>query len=228
MEAHKKFSSEPFNNQNDEFSNNHHRNVYNDNNYSREQQGLRNFDNNYSRPLTNFNQSRGPQLMKNTDNEYHRPNSKFSIKKQEYRNNNQNYPRDMQTNKEDDYDYYKPQNNMRGMNQGFSRGAPSFSNDINDEYSNEPTIDKNKGNYRPPSKGSYESSRGNFGNNNKTNMEWDNDYSKNEGSQHSETIIPPLVTKQPYLEAPPIDPVKIFDYRHLSTLKVIPGNLNFI
>lgn len=219
MEAHKKFSSEPFDGQNEEFSNNQHKNVYNENHYSRGQ-GSRNFNNDYSRPFNNFNQLRGPQISKNTDNDYLRPNSQFS------RTNNQSYQRNMQTNKEDDYDYFKPQNNLKNVNQRFPKETLPHSDNIDNEYINEPTTDKNnfvphKGKYGHPLKGNYESSRSNF-NNNK------NDYSKNEGSQHSESIVPPLIAKQPYLEAPPIDPVKIFDYRHLPTLKVIPGNFNFV
>lgn len=223
MEAHKKFSSEPFDDQNDEdqFSDNQHRNMYNENHYSRGQD-TRNFNNDYSRPL---NQSRGSQMMRNTDNEYPRSNSQFS-------RNVSSYSREMQTFKNNESDYYKPQNNIKNIDQGFPRGAP-FSKDIDDDYSNEPDIDRNFGpqkrNYEPPSRGNYGTSRGKFGNANRTNNEWDKGYTKNERPQQpiKDIIIPPpvtIITKPPY-EAPPIDPVKIFDYRHLPTLKVIPGNV---
>lgn len=224
MEAHKKFSSEPFDDQNneDQFSNNQHRIMYNENNYSRGQQGARNFNDNYSRPL---NQSKGSQIMRNSDNDYPRSNSQFS------RNVGQNYPRDIQTFSNDEDSYYKPQNNIRNMDQSFNREA-SFSKNIDEDYSNKHDIDGNnfasqKRNYGS-SRGNYGTSKGKFGNNtNRSNNEWDNDYNKNERLQQPvKDIIPPpvTITKPPY-KASPIDPVKIFDYRHLPTLKVIPGNV---
>lgn len=229
MEAHKKFSSEPYDDHNvDQFSsNNQNRNVYNENNhYSRGQQGPRNFNNDYSRP---FNQQRGgggPQMMRNTDNDYHRSNNQFS------RNIGQNYPRELQTLKNNDCNYNKPQNNMRNTDMGFNRGA-SFTKDADNDYYNEPDVEKNnftqqKSNYGPPSRGNFES-RSNFGNNMKKNNDWvrDRDYTKNKGPSQQpvkDTVIPPPLIPKP-LEALPIDPVKIIDYRHLSTLKIIPGNL---
>lgn len=317
MEAHKKFSSEPFDSQNDEdeqFSNKQHRNMYNENNYSRELSGARHFNDDYLRPLS---QSRESQIMRNTDNKYVRPNSQFS------RNINQGYSQEMPTLKTNEDDFFKSQKNIRNTDKRFSIGTP-LSNDNDEDYTNAPIIDKNnfvspKSNYelnkggpplrenyesprdRPPSIGNYESSRGgrppsrenyvssrgelssrgnydsfrgrpsargnydsfrggppsrenhnssrggplsrgnynsfrdgppsrgNFGNNtSKANMEWewDENYTKNE-----EPIGDPIVslpaTKQLYEEAPPIDPVKIFDYRHLPRLKVIPGNVKF-
>lgn len=229
MEAHKKFSSEPFDDQNDEdkFSNSiQHRNVYNENNYSRGQQGARNFDDDHSRPL---NQSRGSRIMRNSDNEYLKNNSQFSRN-----NNNQSYPCDFQAPKNNENDYYKPPNN-KCVDQGFSREAP-FSKDFDEDYTNKP-FDKNnyasqKGNYGPPSRGNYESPRGNFGNYmDRPNMEWDKNYTKNEELQQPiQNIIdhPPQVIKKSFEEVIPIDPVKIFDYRHLTTLKVIPGNISHI
>ncbi|XP_060860603.1 probable cyclin-dependent serine/threonine-protein kinase DDB_G0292550 isoform X2 [Metopolophium dirhodum] len=326
MEAHKKFSSEPFDNQNDEdeqFSNKQHRNMYNENHYSRELSGARHINDDYLRPLS---QSRESQIMRNTDNKYVRPNSQFS------RNINQGYSQEMLTLKNNKDDFFKYQKNIRNMDKRFSMGTPLL-NDNDEEFSNEPIIDKNnfvsqKSNYelnksgqpsrenyessrdRPPSIGNYESSRdrppsvgnnessrggrppsrenyvssggdlssrgnydsfrgrlssrgnydsfrggppsrenhnssregplsrgnynsfrdgppsrGNFGNNtSKASMEWewDDNYTKNE-----EPIEDPIVsiptTKQLYEEAQPIDPVKIFDYRHLPRLKVIPG-----
>lgn len=226
MEAHKKFSSEPFDDQNDEdqFLDNQHRNIYNENHYSRGQQGTRNFNDDYSRPL---NQSRGSQIIRNTDNEYPRSNSQFS-------RNVQSYSREMQTFKNNEGGYYKPQNNIKNMDQGFPSRAP-FSKNIDNDYSNEFDIDRNfdtqKRNYEPSSRGNYGTSREKFGNVNRINNKWDKDYTKNERPQQpiKDIIIPPpvsIITKPPY-EAPPIDPVKIFDYRHLPTLKVIPGNVTF-
>lgn len=223
MEAHKKFSSEPYDQNNeDKFSNNiQHRNVYNENNYSRGQQSARNFNDDYSRP---FNQSRGSQFMKNSDNEYLRNNSQFS------RNNNQSYPRELSTSKINENDYYKPPNN-KCLDQGFPREAP-FSKDIDKDCSNKSTFNKNyapqKGNYGPPPpRGNYELPRGNFNNyTDRTNMEWDKNYTKNEELQHPiQNIIDPQVIKKSFDEVLPIDPVKIFDYRHLPSLKVIPGNI---
>jgi len=230
MEAHKKFSSEPFD-QNDEvqFSNNsQHRSKFNENNhYSRGQQGARNFNDDYSRPL---NQSRGGGLpmMRNADNDFYRPNNQFS------RNVSKNYPCEMKTLKINDC-YYKPQNNMRNMDQGFNR-APPFTKDNDNDYINEDNDDKNnfatpKGNYGPPSRGNFEF-KSSFGNNtDNKNKDWDSDYTKNERPSQQpvkDVVVPPPLISKPY-EAPPIDPVKIFDYRHLSTLKVIPGNvLHFI
>lgn len=229
MEAHKKFSSEPYDDENgeDQFSNKQHRNVFNENHYStRGKQGVRNFNDDYSRP---FNQARGFQMMRNTDNEYHRPTSQFS------RNVNQSYPRDMNTFKNNEDDYYQFHNNVRNTDQEFPRVGP-LSKDMDKEYSNDPVSNKNnfvsqKGNYGQSARGNYEPSRSNFNSNmNKTNMDWDNEYVKNEGLQQpvNDIIIPPLVPKKPYEEAPPIDPVKIFDYRHLPTLKVIPGNIHLL
>lgn len=230
MEAHKKFSSEPYDDENGEDQFSKHRNVFNENHFTtRGQQGVRNFnefDDEYSRPS---NQERGFHMMRNTDNEYHRPTSQFS------RNINQSYPREMQSLKNNDNDYYKSQNNMRNMDQGFPRVAPHSKN-IDKDYSNESANNINnfvsqKGNYGQSSRGNYESPKGNFGSNmNRTNMEWEDDYNKKEGLQQpvKDAIIPPLVPKKPYEEAPPIDPVKIFDYRHLPSLKVIPGNVHFI
>lgn len=227
MEAHKKFSSEPFDDQNDDdqFSNQQQRNSYYDNNnYSRGQQGPTRNYNDYPRPL---NQSRGSQMPRNMDIEYPRINSQFS------RNINQNYSCDLQTPTSKDDDYYKPTNNIRSMDQGFPRRVPNL-REVNDEYVNEPIVDKNtfvspKGNYGPPStRGSFEPSRGNFGNNmNKTSMKWDNkDYLQNEPPQQpvKDIVIPPPA-KPPTIDCTPIDPIKIFDYRHLSALKVIPGNI---
>jgi len=344
MEAHKKFSSEPFDNQNDEdeqSSNKQHRNIFNENHYSREVSGARHINDDYLRPLS---QSRESQIMRNTDNKYVRPNSHFS------RNITQGYSQEMLTLKNNEDDFFKSQNNIRNTDKRFSMGTPLL-NDNDEEFSNEPIIDKNnfvsqKSNYelnksgpssrenyessrdRPPSIGSYESSRdrppsignyessrdrppsignyessrggrppsrenyissrgelssrgnynsfrgrpssrgnydsfrggplsrenqnssrggplsrgnynsfrdgppsrGNFGNNtSKTSMdwEWDDNYTKNE-----EPIEDPIVsiptTKQLYEEAQPIDPVKIFDYRHLPRLKIIPGNDEFV
>lgn len=303
MEAHKKFSSEPFVDQNDEheqFSNKQHRNMYNENHYSRELSGPRHFNDDYSRPLS---QSRESQISRNTDNKYDRPNSQFS------RNFNQGYPQEMLTLKNNEDDFFESQKNIRNTDKRFTMGT-QLSNDNDEEYSNEPIIDKNnfvsqrmnyelnksgppsRENYessrdRPPSIGNYESfrgepssrgnydsfrgrsssrgnfdsfrggppsremhnssrggpfsrgnynsfrdgppSRGNFGKNtNKANMEWewDENYTKNE-----EPIVDPMISlptkKQLYEEAQPIDPVKIFDYRHLPRLKVIPGNVKF-
>jgi len=218
MEAHKKFSSEPSDDQTeDQFSNNNqHKNMFNENNhYSRGEQGTRKFNDDYLKPL---NQLRGSQNMKNTNNDYQRSNNQFS------RNVGQNYPREIQTLKNNNDDYYKPQTNIRNIDQGFNKGA-SFVKDADNNYFNEHDVNKTnfipqKGNYGP-------SSRGNFGNNiNRKNKDWDKNYTKNEGSSLQpikDTIVPPLNCK-PY-EAPPIDPVKIFDYRHLSSLKVIPGNM---
>lgn len=240
MEAHKKFSSEPFDDQNDEdkFSDNlHQRNVYNENSYSRGQQGTRNFNDDYSRGqqgTRNFNddyarplnQSRGPQTMRNSDNEYLRSNSQFS------RNNHQNYPRDLHTSKNNENDYYKPQNNTF-LDKGFPREA-EFSKDIDQDYSNKPIFDKNnyasqKGNYGSTSRGNYESPKGNFSNYgmDRTNMEWDNNYTKNEELHEpiQHTVDQPQVIKKSFDEVVPIDPIKIFDYRHLPTLKVIPGKI---
>ncbi|XP_025203854.1 YLP motif-containing protein 1-like isoform X2 [Melanaphis sacchari] len=175
MEAHKKFSSEPFDDQNDEdgqFSNKQHRHMYNENHYSREQSEARHFNDDYLRPLS---QSRESLIMRNTENKYVRPNSQFS------RNINQNYSQEMSTLKKNEDDYFKFQNNIRNTDQRFSMGTP-LSNDNVEEYSNEPNIDKNnfisqKGNYeltksgpfsrenyesskdRPPLIGNYESSR---------------------------------------------------------------------
>lgn len=258
MEAHNKFCSEPFDDQNNDnqFSNTQRRNVFNENNYSRGQHDGRNFNNDYVGPS---NQTRGSQMMRNTENDYSRPNSQIS-------RNNQNYSHDVQTLKNTEDNYYKHQNNVRNMDQRFPKEA-SLSNDhIDEEYSNEHIIDANnliskrgdygpssrgnfkssRGNYEPfrgnygPSRGNYGSSRGNggnrdsfksnFGNNNtnKTNMDWDENYKEDEEPRQppEETIDLPPVIKRPY-EAPPIDPIKIFDYRHLPTLKVIPGNLTF-
>jgi len=317
MEAHKKFSSEPFVDQNDEheqFSNKQNRNMYNENHYSRELSGPRHFNDDYSRPLSQLRES---QISRNTDNKYVQPNSQFS------RNINQGYPQEMLTLKNNEDDFFKSQNNIRNTDKRFSMET-TLSNDNDEEYSNEPIIDKNnfvsqrmnyelnksgppsRENYessrdRPPSIGNYESSRGggplsrknyesfrgetssrgnydsfrgrsssrgnfdsfrggppsreihnssrgrplsrenynsfrdgppsrgNFGNNtNKANMEWewDENYMKNE-----ELIEDPMISlptkKQVYEEAQPIDPVKIFDYRHLPRLKVIPGNVKF-
>lgn len=264
MEAHKKFSSEPFDDHNndEQFSNTQHRNVYNEN-YSRGQHDVRNFNNNYPGPL---NQTRGSQMMRNTENDYLRPNSQIS-------RNNQNYSHDMQTLKNTDENYYKPQNNIRNVDQRFPNEASLSNNNIDEEYSNEHIIDKNnlvskRGDYGPPSRGNFKSSRGNyesfrgnyessrgnygpsrgnygssrgnggnrdsfrnnFGNNNtnKTNMDWNEDYKEDEEPRQPPEEIIDLapVVKRPY-EAPPIDPIKIFDYRHLPTLKVIPGNVTF-
>uniref|UniRef100_A0A2S2PV52 YLP motif-containing protein 1 n=1 Tax=Sipha flava TaxID=143950 RepID=A0A2S2PV52_9HEMI len=223
MEAHKKFSSEHFDDQNDDkFSNNiQHRNVYNENKYSRGQQGARNFNDDY---LRSFNQSRGSQFMRNSDSEYLRNNSQFS------RNNNQSYPRELPTSKINENNYYKPPNN-KCMDQGFPREAP-FSKDIDKDYSNKSTFNKNnyasqKGNYGPsPLRGNYDLPRGNFGNyTDRTNMEWDKNYTKNEELQQpiQNIIDQPQVIKKSFEEVLPIDPVKIFDYRHLPSLKVIPG-----
>jgi len=313
MEAHKKFSSEPFDDQNDEdeqISNKQHRNMYNENHYSREQLETRHFNDDYLGPLS---QSRESQIMRNTENKFGRQNSQFS------RNINQIYSQEMSPLKNNEDDYYKSQNNLRNTDQRFSMETP-LSNDNVEEYSNE-LFDKNnfisqKGNYerenyetskdRPPSVGNYESSRGglssrgnyelrgglssrsnyessrceifsrgnfdsfrgrpssrgnydsfrggppsrgissrgvpfsrghfnsfrdgppsrgNFGNNtNKSNIEWDKNYTKSE-EPIKDLIVPLTTSKQLYEEAQPIDPVKIFDYRHLPTLKVIPGNV---
>lgn len=228
MEAHKKFSSEPFDDQNDEdqFSNNKHGNSYYDkNNYSRGQQGpAKNYNDDY--PRSSLNQPRGSQLPRNMDIEYPRPNSQFT------KNINEKYPHDLQTTKNKNDDYFKPANNIRTMDSGFSRKAPTLIGEDNG-YRSEPVVDKNKfvspkGNYRPPTRGNYEPSRGNFGNNtNKTSMEWDKkEYNENEVSQQPvKDIVVPSPGKQPATDSSPIDPVKIFDYRHLSALKVIPGNI---
>jgi len=244
MEAHKKFSSEPFEEQNVEgqFSNNKsHRNMYNENSYSRGRGGRKKFNNDYSRPM---NHSRGSQMIRNTDNKFFRPNSQYS------KNEGQNYPQETQTLNEDDY--YDPQVNVK-RDQGFPRDVP-ISND--DEYS-EPPVDTNnfipqkqncgqsfrgnygssrgkygqssRGNYRSHARENYEPPEANFGNNSsQTNVEWDKDYSDNERPLPpvKDTDVPPPVVKPQY-HAPPIDPVKIFDYRHLPTLKVIPGNVTF-
>jgi len=288
--------------------------MYNENHYSRELSGTRNFNDDYLRPLSQLRES---QISRNTDNKYVRPNSQFS------KNINQRYSQEMLTKKNNEDDFFKSQKNIRNTDKRFSMGVP-LSNDFDEEYSNEPIIDKNnfvspKINYelnksgpptrenyessqdRPPSIGNYESSRcggppsrenyepfrgepssrghydsfrgksssrgnydsfrgglpsrenhnssrggplsrgnynsfrdgppprGNFGNNtNKANMEWewDENYTKNE-----EPIKDPIISlptkKQLYEEAQPIDPVKIFDYRHLPRLKVIPGNVKF-
>ncbi|XP_050054420.1 putative uncharacterized protein DDB_G0282133 isoform X2 [Aphis gossypii] len=314
MEAHKKFSSEPFDDQNDEdeqISNNQHRNMYNENHYSREQLETRHFNDDY---LGHLSQSRESQIMRNTENKFGRQNSQFS------RNINQIYSQEMSPLKNNEDDYFKSQNNLRNTDQRFSMETP-LSNDNVEEYSNE-LFDKNnfisqKGNYerenyetskdRPPSVGNYESSRGglssrgnyelrgglssrsnyessrceifsrgnfdsfrgrpssrgnydsfrggppsrgissrgvpfsrghfnsfrdgppsrgNFGNNtNKSNIEWDKNYTKSE-EPIKDLIVPLTTSKQLYEEAQPIDPVKIFDYRHLPTLKVIPGLSN--
>lgn len=217
MEAHKKFSSEPFDNQNnDQFLNKQQRSMYNEN-YSRGQQNLRNFNEDHPRQL---NQSREFQMMNFTDNNYSRPNSQFS------RNINQNYSSGMQTSKNNGDDYYKIQNNTRNMKQEFSRGVP-HSRNIDEDYSNEPTSDKNnfvsqKGKYGSPYQGNYDKPLGNYGHNLNKIISIDvQKYCYNSKIWFSvkDTPIPP-----PY-EAPPIDPVKIFDYRHLPTLKVIPGNI---
>lgn len=227
MEAHKKFSSEPFEDQIDEdrFSNHkYHRNAYSDNHYSRGQQGARNnFNDNYSKP---FNHSRGSQMMRNTDKEFSR-------------NVGQNYPQETQTSRNNDDSFYNTQN-MK-IDQGFPRGRAPLSNNGDDEYSNEPNIDDNflpqkgnygpsRGNYGPLSRGNYDLPIDNFGSNKKTNQNWNKDYLQNERPMQpvvNDIIAPPPITKPPYEAAPPIDPVKIFDYRHLSTLKVIPGNVTF-
>jgi len=301
MEAHKKFSSEPFVDQNDEHEqfSNKHRNMYNENHYSRELSGPRHFNDDYLRPLSQLRES---QISRNTDNKYVRPNTQFS------RNINQVYPQEMLTLKNNEDVLFKSQTNIRNTDKRFSMGTP-LSNDNDEEYSNDPIIDKNnfvsqKINYElnksgPPSIGNYESSRGggqpsrenyesfrgepssrghydsfigrssarvnydsfrggppsretpsrgrplsrgnynsfrdgppsrgNFGNNtNKANMEWewDENYAKNEESIEDPIISLPT-KKQLYEEAQPIDPVKIFDYRHLPRLKVIPGNVKF-
>lgn len=233
MEAHKKFSSEPFDDQNDDnrFSNNkYNRGGYNENQYSRGQSSSRNnFSDNYSRPL---NHSRGSQMMRNTDNEFLRPNSQFS------RNADQNYSQETLTSRNHDEGYYKSQNNMK-LDQSFLRGRAPLSNDIDEEYSDEPAIGTNfkpqqgnygpssRGNYRVSSRGNYDSPIDNFGNTkNKTNQEWDKGYVQNERPLLPvvKDITAPLpIIKPPYESAPPVDPVKIFDYRHLPTLKVIPG-----
>ncbi|XP_022180769.1 uncharacterized protein LOC111040974 isoform X2 [Myzus persicae] len=313
MEAHKKFCSEPFDDQNDEdeqFLNKPHRNMYNENHYSRELSGARHFDDDYTRPLS---QSRESQVLRNPDDKYVRPHSQFS------RNINPGYSQEMPALKNNEDDFFKPQKSIRNTDKRFPIETPLL-NDNDGEYSNEPIIDKNnfvspknsyeqnksgptfrenyesyrdgspsvgnydsfrgggppsrenfesfrnepslRGNYdsfrgRPSSRGSYESfrggppsrenhnssrgrplsrgnynsfrdgphSRGNFGNNtNKANMEreWDEDYTKNE-KPIEDPIVSLPTTKQLYEEAQPIDPVKIFDYRHLPTLKVIPG-----
>ncbi|XP_026809226.1 uncharacterized protein LOC113551273 isoform X2 [Rhopalosiphum maidis] len=280
MEAHKKFSSESFDDQNEDeqFSNKQHKNMYNENHYSREQSDTRHFNDDYLR------QSRESQIMRNTENKYVLSNSQFS------RNINQNYSQEMPTLKNNEDDYFKTQINTRNTDQRFSMGT-SLSNNNIEEYSNKPIIDENnfisqKGNYEltksgppprenyessqdrplsrgnfdsfrgrpssrgnydsfrggPPSRGNYNSSRGapfsrgnfnsfrdgslsrgHFGNNtNKPNIEWDDNYTKSE-EPIKDLIVPLPTTKQLYEEAQPIDPVKIFDYRHLPTLKVIPG-----
>lgn len=224
LEAHKKFSSEPFDDQNnDTFLNKQQGSMYNENNYSRSQQGARNSNEDYSMPL---NQSRGPQMMRNTDNEYSRPNFQFS------RNTNQSYSRGAQALKHNDDNYYKPQNN-RNMEQGFSRGM-TRSRNIDGDYSKEPVNDKNnfgsqRGNYGQPPRENYESPKKNVSSNmNRTNMEWDKDNIKKSGLQSLLKITPGAPPYEaPPIEVPPIDPVKIFDYRHLPTLKVIPGNCVF-
>lgn len=347
MEAHKKFSSEPFDDQIDEeqhFSNKQHRKMYNDNQYSRGHSGGRHFNDDQSRSLS---QSRESQIMRNADNKYVQPNPQFS------RDINQSYTQEMPALKNNEDDYFKYQNNVRNKDQGFPMGKP-LQNDNDEEFSNEPIIDKNncipqkenyelpskanyeftrngppsrenveslrdrplslgnyesprgglssRGNYEssrgglpsrdkyesrggpfsrenyesyrgvspprgnfdssrgrpslrgnyasfrggPPSRGHYNSSRGgalprdnydsfrggppfrgNFANNtNKPSMEWDENYTKNE-EPIEYPIVPLPVKKQLYEEAKPIDPVKIFDYRHLPTLKVIPGNVTF-
>lgn len=316
MEAHKKFSSEPFDSQNDEdeqFSNKQHRNMFNENHYSRELSGARHISDDYLRPIS---QSRESQIIRNTDSKYTRPNSQFS------RNINQRYSQEMLILKNNEDDFFKSQKNLRNTDKRFSMGTPLL-NDNDEEFSNEPIIDKNNfvsqktnyelnksgppsrenyessrdrppsvGNYessrdRPPSIGNYESSRGgrppsrenyvssrgelssrgnydsfrgrpssrgnydsfkggplsrgnynsfrdrppskgNFGNNtNKASMEWDENYTKNEEPIEDPIVLLPTI-KQLYEEAQPIDPVKIFDYRHLPRLKVIPGNVKFI
>lgn len=228
MEAHKKFSSEPFDDQNeeDQFSNEKHGNSYYDKKkcYSRGQQGpAKNYNDNYPRSL---NQPRGSQLSRNMNIEYPRPNSQFT------KNINESYPHDLQTPKNKNDDYYKPANNIRIMDQGFPRKAPTLKGEDNG-YRSEPVVDKikfvsPKANYRPSTRGNYESSRGNFGNNiKKTSMEWDKkEYIENEVSQPPvKDIAVPSPVKQLANDSSPIDPVKIFDYRHLSALKVIPGNI---
>lgn len=223
MEAHKKFSSETFDDQNDDqFSNKQHRNVYNENHYSRGQQSTGNLNNDFSKP---FIKSRAPQVMLNTDKEYTQAKSQFS----------RNIGHEMQTLKTNEDSFYKYQNNLRNTDQGFPRGAPFSKNNDEEDYSNEPTLNKNnfapnKGNYGSSSIGNYGPSRGGFDNNkNATNMEWEKDYNHIEGPPQPFKDIPiqPPVIKQLYQEAPPIDPIKIFDYRHLPTLKVIPGNIRF-
>lgn len=225
MEAHKKFSSEPFDDQNDDqFSNKPHRNVYNENNYSRGQQSTGDFNNDFSKP---FNKPRGPQVMLNTEKEYTQAKSQFA------RNIGPRYPNEVQTLKTNEDNFYKYPNNLRNINQKLSRGAPFLKNNDDEEYSNEPTLNRNnfvpnKGNYGSASKGNYGSSRSGFGNiKNATNMEWDNDYNHTEENPQpfKDITIQPPVIKQLYHEAPPVDPIKIFDYRHLPTLKVIPGNI---
>jgi len=134
MEAHKKFSSEPYNDQNneDQFSNKQYRNTYNENRFSRGQQEAKNnFNDDYSRPLNHSRRS----IIRNTDNEFCRPNSKFS------RNIGQNYSREIHTLKNSDDGYYHSQN--MNINQGFPKGQTSLSKDGNGEYSDEPLISKN-------------------------------------------------------------------------------------
>lgn len=249
MEAHKKFSSEQFDEQNfdNRFSSNKpNRNIYNENSYSRGRGGRKNFNNDYSRPI---NHSRGSQMMKNTNNEFFRPNSLYS------KDESQNYPRESQTLHEDGY--YNPQSNVKrdqgfpqgdvpiskGVDDEYSEPPVDTNNFIPQKKTYEPSFRGNyghplRGKYGSPSRGKYgshtrenfEPPKANFGSNSsQTSVEWDNkDFPDSESplAPIKDTSIPPAIVKSQY-QAPPIVPVKIFDYRHLPTLKVIPGNVKF-
>lgn len=164
MEAHKKFSSEPFDEQNneDQFSNNkQYGNMYNnDNHYSKGQDTRNNFNDDYSRP-SNF--SKGPQMMRNTDNAFFRSNSQY------FRNDNLNYAQETQSLQNNDNTYYNVQNSTNN-DQGFSRGVSSpLMKDVDGENSYENINDKtnfvpHKGNYGSSPRGNYgPSSRGKYG-----------------------------------------------------------------
>jgi len=176
MEAHKKFSSEPFDDQNyedEQFSNKQHSNMYNENHYSRELSGARHFNDDYIRPLS---QSRESQILRNTDNKYVQPNSQFS------RYINQGHSQEMPTLKNNEDDFFNSQKNIRNTDKRFSMETPLL-NDNDEGGSNDPIVPKNnfvsqKSNYElnksgplfrenyessrdgPPLIGNYDSSRG--------------------------------------------------------------------
>ncbi|XP_050432303.1 uncharacterized protein LOC126840529 isoform X2 [Adelges cooleyi] len=231
MEAHKKFSSEPYEdlyNEDQYLNNQQGNNKYNDDRYPR---GPESKENNQEDYVKQFNQSFNSQMMKNPDTDYSKPQSQWN-----HQNNDKipSYGRQLPRN--DDYDYYnRPQGNLRNVDDGYQKGGRTQSRNIDEEYINDFDRNKNniipnRGNFGPPSRGNYGSARGGrFGNNymSKSNNKWNDDFKKDISVPLPIIDDCPPVTlevKKPSIEdIPPIDPVKLFDYRHLSALKVIPG-----
>ncbi|XP_050542910.1 YLP motif-containing protein 1-like isoform X2 [Daktulosphaira vitifoliae] len=223
MEAHKKFSSEPYNdpNEEDEYFNDEYNNKYINDQYSRGNHSINIKQGDYLRPSNQMNK---PQITRNQDLDYSNNHPIW---------NSQTLPNGRQISRHNDDYCTRQEGNNRYLNETYQK-VPNHLKNSNEEFMTEPVLESNKflpnrENYAPPPKGSYGPNRGRRFDDNRSNskMDWGGDFNTHSDEQQQisdDNSHPKEIVKPSSIEdIPPIDPVKLFDYRHLPALKVIPG-----